>query len=106
MKIGEHKGFRADKDGRLGYVFPTIRSNTNYMLFIYDKPKTGHSASTYFDRHPEHWKREYNTRCYWTGEKFVKIFTESKRLSPSTECGMDEALSYEEFISSQRKIIL
>lgn len=34
MKIGEHKGFRADNDGRLGYVFPTIRSNTNYMLFI------------------------------------------------------------------------
>ena len=84
MKIGEHQGFRAenegrldyvaDKEGRLGYVFPTITSNNNYMLFIYDKPKTGHSASTYFERHPEHWKDEYDTRCYWTSEKFVKIF--------------------------------
>lgn len=42
------------------------------------------------------------------GKKYIYIYcyTESKRLSPSTECGMDEALSYEEFISSQRKIIL
>ena len=73
MKIGEHKGFRADKDGKLGYVFPTIRNN-DCMLFIYDKPKTGHSASTYFERHPENWKGEYNTRCYWTSGRFVKIF--------------------------------
>lgn len=42
------------------------------------------------------------------GKKYIYIYcyTESKRLSPSSECGMDEALSYEEFISSQRKIIL
>ena len=42
------------------------------------------------------------------GKKYIYIYCyiESKRLSPSTECCMDEALSYEEFISSQRKIIL
>lgn len=46
--------------------------------------------------------------CKDLGKKYIYIYcyTESKRLSPSTECGMDEALSYEEFISSQRKIIL
>ena len=74
MKIGQHQGFRADNEGSLGYVFPTITSNNNHILFIYDKPNTGHSASTYFERHPENWKDEYNTRCYWTSERFVKIF--------------------------------
>ena len=46
--------------------------------------------------------------CKDLGKKYIYIYcyTESKRLSPSTECGMDEVLSYEEFISSQRKIIL
>ena len=74
MKIGQHQGFRADNEGSLGYVFPTITSNNNHILFIYDKPNTGHSASIYFERHPENWKDEYNTRCYWTSERFVKIF--------------------------------
>ena len=46
--------------------------------------------------------------CKDLGRKYIYIYCyiESKRLSPSTECGMDEALSYEEFISSQRKIII
>ena len=42
------------------------------------------------------------------GKKYIYIYCyiESKRLSPSTEYGMDKTLSYEEIISSQRKIIL
>ena len=46
--------------------------------------------------------------CKDLGRKYIYIYCyiESKRLSPSTECGMDESISCEEFISSQRKIIL
>lgn len=32
MKIGQHQGFRADKEGSLGYVFPTITSNNKTVI--------------------------------------------------------------------------
>ena len=46
--------------------------------------------------------------CEDLGKKYIYIYcyTESKRLSPSADIGMDEAILYDEFISSQRKIIL
>ena len=46
--------------------------------------------------------------CKDLGRKYIYIYcyTESKRLSTSTDIGMDETISYEEFISRQRKIIL
>ena len=75
MKIGEHQGFRADKEGRLGYVFPTITSNNNYMLFIYLRQTKNRPQRLYlFRKTPRKLKDEYNTRCYWTSERFVKIF--------------------------------
>ena len=46
--------------------------------------------------------------CEDLGKKYIYIYcyTDSKRLSPSTDIGMDEAISSEDFISSHRKIIL
>ena len=69
MKIGTHRGKRATylvrNNQYTGYVFETITDKV-YVLFIADETHAQfHSASPYFNRHPENWNEEYAKRCYW-----------------------------------------